>query len=88
MVNTSQQVGGSLGVALLSTVFADALAGYTASAGTPAALAQAEAAVHGYATAFWWAAAILAVGAVVTALLFERGHKPATAPASVVAGAA
>ena len=45
MVNTSQQIGGSLGVALLSTVFADAVSGFTAAAGTPAALAQAEAAV-------------------------------------------
>ena len=73
MVNTSQQVGGSLGVALLSTVFADAVSGYSAAAGTPAALAQAEAAVHGNATAFWWAAGILMVGAIVTAYLFESG---------------
>lgn len=79
MVNTSQQVGGSLGVALLSTVFADAASGYAAAAGVPAALAQAEAAVHGYSTAFWWAAAILAVGAVVTSLLFERGQQTASA---------
>jgi EmrB/QacA subfamily drug resistance transporter len=85
MVNTSQQVGGSLGVALLSTLFADAVSGYTAAAGTPLALAQTEAAVHGYITAFWWAAGFLAAGAVATALLFERahgavaGHRAATA---------
>ena len=59
MVNTSQQVGGSLGLALLSTFAADAVSSYTAAAGTPVALAQAEAAVHGYTTAFWWAAGIL-----------------------------
>ena len=88
MVNTSQQVGGSLGVALLSTVFADAVTGFKAATGTPAALAQAEAAVHGYATAFWWAAAILAAGAIVTALLFERGHMPAAAAVPAVGGAA
>ena len=79
MVNTSQQVGGSLGLALLSTLVADAVSSYTAAAGTPVALAQAEAAVHGYTTAFWWAAGILAAGAIVTGLLFERGHR--TAPA-------
>jgi EmrB/QacA subfamily drug resistance transporter len=86
MVNTSQQVGGSLGLALLSTLFADAVSGYTAAAGTPVALAQAEAAVHGYTTAFWWAAGILAAGAIVTRLLFERGHRPAPAhgPAAAV----
>ena len=87
MVNTSQQVGGSLGVALLSTVFADAATGYAAASGTPVALAQAEAAVHGYATAFWWAAAILAAGAIATALLFERRHKPATASVPAVTAA-
>ena len=78
MVNTSQQVGGSLGVALLSTVFATAVSGYSAAAGTPAALAQAEAAVHGNAMAFWWAAGILMVGAIVTAYLFESGPAEAT----------
>ena len=78
MVNTSQQVGGSLGVALLSTVFADAVSGYTAAVGTPAALAQAEAAVHGNSMAFWWAAGILMVGAIVTALMFEPGPAEAT----------
>ena len=80
MVNTSQQVGGSLGVALLSTLFADAVSGYTAAAGTPLAVAQAEAAVHGYTTAFWWAAGILAAGAVATAALFERGQSTVPVP--------
>ena len=86
MVNTSQQVGGSLGLALLSTLVADAASGYTAAAGTPAALAHAEAAVHGYTTGFWWAAGILAAGAIVTRLLFERGHRtaPAHGPAAAV----
>ena len=86
MVNTSQQVGGSLGVALLSTLFADAVSGYRAPAGTPVVLAQAERAVHGYTTAFWWAAGILAAGAGATALLFERGRR--TAPAHEPAAAA
>jgi EmrB/QacA subfamily drug resistance transporter len=86
MVNTSQQVGGSLGVALLSTLFADAVGGFTAAAGTPAALARAEAAVHGYTTAFWWAAGILIAGAIATWLLYERGFKAASAhgPAAAV----
>lgn len=78
MVNTSQQVGGSLGVALLSTVFAGAVSGFAAAGGTPAALAQAEAAVHGYTAAFWWAAGILVAGAIVTALLFEPGPREAS----------
>jgi EmrB/QacA subfamily drug resistance transporter len=85
MVSTSQQVGGSLGVALLSTMFAEAVSGFSATAGTPAALAQAEAAVHGYTVAFWWGAAILAAGAIATALLFERGRTVAPeAPGAVI----
>jgi len=74
LVNTSQQVGGSLGIAALSTVFASAASGFVPAAGTPAALAQAEAAVHGSTVVFWWSAAILAAGAIATALLFERGR--------------
>jgi predicted MFS family arabinose efflux permease len=71
-VNTAQQVGGSIGTALLNTVATTAttsfLAGKTAS---PALMA--DAAVHGYTTAFWWAAAIFAAGAVVCGLLLRPG---------------
>lgn len=49
----------------------DSASVYTAAAGTPAAVAQAEAAGHGYTTAFWWAAGILVAGAIATRLLFE-----------------
>ncbi len=80
-----QQVGGSLRLGMPSTFFADAVSGYVATAGTPAVVVQAEAAVHGYTTAFWWAAGILALGAIVTRLLFERGHKVAPARAAVAA---
>ena len=61
MVNTSQQVGGSVGTALLSTIFASATAAYAAShVGTPG-LANA-ASIHGYTAAFAWAAGIFALG--------------------------
>ena len=60
MVNTSQQVGGSVGTSLLSTIFASAVASYTASHLHTADLANA-AAVHGYTTAFWWAVGIFAL---------------------------
>ena len=74
MVNTSQQVGGSLGVAILSTLFATATSDFVPAAGTPVGLAKAEAAVHGSTVVFWWAAGILAAGSIVTVLLFERGQ--------------
>jgi EmrB/QacA subfamily drug resistance transporter len=74
MVNTMQQVGGSIGTALLSTLAATAVTSDLAGrAPDPALLASA--AVHGYTTAFWWAAAIFAGGALLcTALLTGRSR--------------
>ncbi|HEY1715993.1 MAG TPA: MFS transporter [Solirubrobacteraceae bacterium] len=63
MVNTSQQVGGAVGLALLSTVSASAAAGYARDhVGVPGLAGLA--AIHGYATGFWWAAGIFATGLV------------------------
>ncbi|MFB2583743.1 MFS transporter [Herbiconiux liukaitaii] len=72
MVNTSQQVGGSIGTALLNTLAATAAANYVASHLPADATVAAEAAVHSYATAYWWGAGFFAVGAVIAALLFRR----------------
>jgi hypothetical protein len=71
-VNTAQQVGGSLGTALLNTVATTATTSFLAGKAAAPALA-AEAAVHGYTTAFWWAAAIFAAGAVLCGLLLRPG---------------
>jgi predicted MFS family arabinose efflux permease len=73
LVNTGQQIGGSIGTALLSTLAASAATSFIAHG--PAA-----AAVHGYTTAFWWAAAIFAAGAVICGLLL-RGGVPEEQPA-------
>jgi hypothetical protein len=82
-VNTSQQVGGAVGTALLSTLAASATTGFLAgSAATPAA--QAAAAVHGYTTAFAWSAALFAVGAVFAAALYKRGEAPGAEPAAAL----
>jgi EmrB/QacA subfamily drug resistance transporter len=69
-VNTASQVGGSLGTALLNTVATTATASFVAGKAATPALA-ADAAVHGYVTAFWWAAAIFAVGGVISGLLLH-----------------
>jgi EmrB/QacA subfamily drug resistance transporter len=76
MVNTMQQIGGSIGTALLSTLAASATASQLSGVRpTPEILAQAG--VHGYTTAFYWSAAIFAVAAVVcTALLRGGVHEP------------
>jgi EmrB/QacA subfamily drug resistance transporter len=68
LVNTMQQVGGSIGTAALSTVALTATATYLAvhHAGP---LAPATAAVHGYTTAFTVSAVLLGLGALLTVLL-------------------
>jgi EmrB/QacA subfamily drug resistance transporter len=71
MVNTSQQVGGSVGTALLSTIFASSAAGFVSSHPHTAALASA-ASIHGYTTAFEWAAALFAAGVLVATLVLPR----------------
>ncbi len=68
MVNTSQQVGGSVGTALLSTIFASAAASF-ASAHVKTADLAAAAAIHGYTTAFYWAAGVFGVGLLVALLI-------------------
>jgi hypothetical protein len=71
-VNTMQQNGGSIGTALLSTLAASATSSYAAAHAT-ATDAMAQAAAHGYTTAFWWSAAIFAAGAIVSGLLIRPG---------------
>jgi EmrB/QacA subfamily drug resistance transporter len=65
LVNTAQQVGGSLGTALLNTIAATATANYIAVHGV--ALSQAGL-VHGFTVAFAVGAALLALGAIVSAV--------------------
>ena len=68
MVNTSQQVGGAIGTALLSTLFASAVTSYASdNRGVPGA--QAAATVHGYTTSFYWAAAIFGVGLLIAVVV-------------------
>jgi hypothetical protein len=95
VVNTGQQVGGSIGTSLLNTVAASAAASYlaahlsrrTAAAGRPTAMLTELAQVHSYTTAFWWAAALFAAGSVLAALLFRPGAPAASAPAQPEDGA-
>jgi hypothetical protein len=84
MVNTGQQVGGSVGTALLSTLAASAATSFVGGQ-RPTAQLLAEASVHGYVTAFWWSAGIFAVGAVVCGLLLP-GRVASPEPVAEAAG--
>jgi EmrB/QacA subfamily drug resistance transporter len=95
-LNVGQQLGGSIGTALLNTIATSATATYLASLRLPPAVlaspsgrpALAAGAVHGYTTAFWWTAGIFAVGAVVCGTLLRWGplSQQATAETGVPAG--
>jgi EmrB/QacA subfamily drug resistance transporter len=74
-VNVSQQIGGSIGIALLNTIATSAAAGYVAThaTGAPSRLLLAQAAVHSYDVAFWVSAGIFAGAAVLVAALLRSG---------------
>jgi EmrB/QacA subfamily drug resistance transporter len=71
MVNTSQQIGGSVGLALLSTLSASAATDYAKSHPLLHGLAAA-AAVHGYTVAFVWAAGIFCLGLILALLILPQ----------------
>ena len=72
MVNTSQQVGGSIGTALLNTLAATATSNYLAAHLPPTPHVQVNAALAGYNTGYWAGAAFFVGGAIIAALLFRR----------------
>ena len=81
LVNTTQQIGGSLGTALLNTVAATATASYIAAHGrsfVPAGL------VHGYSVAFAVGAGFLVVAALVTAVFVQGQPETAESPVKPV----
>ncbi|GAB3672514.1 hypothetical protein GCM10027589_42050 [Actinocorallia lasiicapitis] len=71
-LNTTMQVGGSIGTALLSTVAATAVADYLRGRNAADPAVAGRATLHGYATVYAWGAVLFAVGAVLAALLFRR----------------
>jgi hypothetical protein len=73
MVNTSQQIGGAIGTALLSTIFTSALTRY-ADSHPRGPQAQSAAAIHGYSVAFSVACGLFVAGAVTTAMLLRSGR--------------
>jgi hypothetical protein len=81
-VNTSQQVGGSIGTSLLNTISTSAAASYIAGhlARSPTqrtAIVQAGV-VHGYAIAIWWAVGIMVLGALIAGIMVtgKGPHQP------------
>jgi hypothetical protein len=83
-VNTSQQVGGSIGTALLNTIATSSASAYIAAHLTDPArrnLVVREGVVHGYTTALWWAAAVFLLAAVVAGVMVTARAPKHTTPA-------
>ena len=84
LVNTMQQVGGSVGTALLSSIFAGAVTSFADGKPRTPQVAG-DAAMHGYTVAFWVAAGIFAFGAIVVGSLMHSIKIEAAAPAEAAA---
>ncbi|MGX1131298.1 EmrB/QacA subfamily drug resistance transporter [Streptomyces glaucescens] len=84
MVNTSQQVGGAIGTALLNTVAASATTSYiadhigSATSRSQQQLVQLEGMVEGYTSAIWFAVGILVVAAAIALTLVNAGKPKMT----------
>jgi hypothetical protein len=68
-----QQVGGSIGTALLNTLAASAATAYLSGHDADSKLVRAQATIESYTTAFWWSAGFFAAGTVIAFLLHRRG---------------
>jgi EmrB/QacA subfamily drug resistance transporter len=84
MVSTGQQVGGSVGTALLNTIAASATASFLATHAPATRLHVAQAGVHGDVTAFAVVVGIFVFAAVVCGIVFPSG-RPAAATESNLA---
>ncbi len=87
LVNTMQQVGGSIGTALLSTIALTATTSYLAAHHT-GPLAPAIAATHGYTTAFAVSAGIFGLGVILAIVLLPSKQRLAQLRAAAAAAEA
>ncbi|MCM3887590.1 MFS transporter [Frankia sp. R82] len=83
-INATQQVGGALGLALISSFFTREVSNYTAHhTSMDAASLTAHAQVHGYVIAFAGSSAMIFLAAVIAAVLVRAGRTdlaPGTGP--------
>jgi EmrB/QacA subfamily drug resistance transporter len=89
LVNTTQQVGGSLGTALLNTVAATATTSYVAShavSRVPSMELMKSGAVHGFSIAFIWGGMSIVLALVAVLVLIRAGKDQVSAESLVHMG--
>jgi EmrB/QacA subfamily drug resistance transporter len=89
LFNTAQQVGGSLGLAILSTLAADRTSSVLSSAAHTGPVTQMAALVSGYTLAFAAAAVMLGAGALMLVVFLRKRHVAAVSldPAAAMVAA-
>ena len=87
VLNSSQQVGGSLGTALLNTFYASAVASYLVAHHLAPSAFNPPAAIHGYHVAFWIGVGLIAAAFVAVLVLVNAGKADITTQPGVPAGA-
>jgi EmrB/QacA subfamily drug resistance transporter len=85
MINTSQQVGGSLGTALLNTISATAATNFAVAHTSMGKMVQPFAMTHGFTTAFKFSAGLLTIGAIVLFLFINIGKESLVESEGVIA---
>jgi EmrB/QacA subfamily drug resistance transporter len=87
VLNSTQQIGGSLGTSLLNTFYASAVSSYVVAHHLSPSGFNPLAAIHGYHVAFWIGVGLIAAAFVAILVLVNAGKDDITAQPGVPAGA-
>jgi sugar phosphate permease len=85
LVNTAQQIGGSLGLAVLSGIAASSAVRYAVHSHARSQAALAVATVHGYRTGFYVAVTFSLLASIIAIIVIKQKGKVAVDPAAMAA---
>jgi EmrB/QacA subfamily drug resistance transporter len=85
VLNSAQQIGGSLGTALLNTVFAAAVTSYVAGHLPVTPQVGSDSLIHGYHVAFLWGAGLMFAGALCAFFLINASKDDVPTEGAVAA---
>jgi len=80
LITTSQQVGGSLGLAVLAGIVASSTARYITNAHSLSPLTQAAGAVHAFHIAFYFAAGFAVMASILALIIIKQKKIPIDSP--------
>ena len=86
VLNSTQQIGGTLGTSLLNTFYASAVTSYIVSHDLNPSVFNPAAAIHGYHVAFWIGAGLIAAAFVAVLVLVNAGKDNIAAKRGAPAG--